>query len=152
MSSPRPTRRSVSHADIVTPQPRSPAQSLPFVDQFAHCHRVLFEWIGRALDIGFNERQVNCKAALAGGSLNALGAALTFEGMETAIAAARSYRRSMKLSQAAFATRFGLPLSTFKQWERGVRVPDSASEVLLRVIVADPDVVERVVRKMRSGD
>src|SRR5215472_1146055 len=58
--------------------------------------------------------------------------------METAIAAARNYRLSMKLSQAAFATRFGLPLSTFKQWERGVRVPDSASEVLLPVIVADP--------------
>jgi len=35
--------------------------------------------------------------------------------METAIAAARNYRISMKLSQAAFATRFGLPLSTFKQ-------------------------------------
>ena len=71
--------------------------------------------------------------------------------METAIAAARTYRLSMKLSQAAFATRFGLPLSTFKQWERGVRIPDSASEVLLRVIVADPDLVERVVREMRSG-
>ena len=71
--------------------------------------------------------------------------------METAISAARSYRRSMKLSQAAFTTRFGLPLSTFKQWERGVRIPDSASEVLLRVIVADPDLVERVVREMRSS-
>ena len=71
--------------------------------------------------------------------------------METAIAAARTYRRSMKLSQAAFATRFGLPLSTLKQWERGVRIPDSASEILLRVIVADPDLVERVVREMRPG-
>ena len=57
----------------------------------------------------------------------------------------------MKLSQTAFATRFGLPLSMFKQWERGVRVPDSASEVLLRVIVADPDLVERVVGEMRSS-
>ena len=71
--------------------------------------------------------------------------------METAIAAARNYRISVKLSQAAFATRFGLPLSTFKQWERGVRIPDSASEVLLRVIVADPDLVQRVVRQMRSS-
>ena len=71
--------------------------------------------------------------------------------MEIAIVAAHNYRISMKLSQAAFATRFGLPLSTFKQWERGVRIPDSASEVLLRVIVADTDLVERVVRAMRSG-
>ena len=71
--------------------------------------------------------------------------------METAIAAARDYRISIKLSQAAFATRFGLPLSTLKQWERGTRVPDTAAEVLLRVIVAYPDEVERVVRDMRSS-
>jgi hypothetical protein len=33
----------------------------------------------------------------------------------------------------------------------GFRIPDSASEVLLRVIVADPDLVERVVREMRCS-
>ena len=70
--------------------------------------------------------------------------------METAIAAALAFRRSMKLSQAAFPRRFGLPLNTLKQWEQGLRVPDTAAEVLLRVIVADPDLVERVVREMRS--
>ena len=32
-----------------------------------------------------------------------------------------------------------------------VRIPDSASEVLLRVIVPYPDEVERVVRDMRSS-
>ena len=71
--------------------------------------------------------------------------------METAIAKALAFRRSMKLSQAAFAERFGLPLNTLKQWEQGLRVPDTAADVLLRVIVADPDLVERVVREMRSG-
>jgi putative transcriptional regulator len=71
--------------------------------------------------------------------------------MPTAIEAARSFRRSMKLSLAVFAERFGLPISTLKQWERGTRVPDTSAEVLLRVIVADPDLVERVVREMRSG-
>ena len=70
--------------------------------------------------------------------------------METAIAAALAFRRSMKLSQAEIAKRFGLPLNTLKQWEQGLRVPDTAAEVLLRVIVADPDLVERVVREMRS--
>jgi len=71
--------------------------------------------------------------------------------MPTAIEAARAFRRSMKLSLAVFAERFGLPISTLKQWERGTRVPDTAAEVLLRVIVAYPDEVERVVRDMHSA-
>ena len=71
--------------------------------------------------------------------------------METAVAAARAFRRSMKLSQAEFARRFGLPLNTLKQWEQGLRVPDTAADVLLRVIVADPDLVERVVHEMRAS-
>jgi putative transcriptional regulator len=71
--------------------------------------------------------------------------------MGTAIAAALAFRRSMKWSQIEFASRFGLPLNTLRQWEQGVRVPDTAAEVLLRVIVAYPDEVERVVREMRSS-
>jgi len=71
--------------------------------------------------------------------------------MPTAIEAARIFRRSMKLSLAVFAERFGLPISTLKQWERGTRIPDTAADVLLRVIVAYPDEVERVVRDMRSS-
>jgi len=71
--------------------------------------------------------------------------------METAIQAALAFRRSMKLSQAVFARRFGLPLQTLRNWERGDRIPDTAADVLLRVIVAYPDEVERVVRDMRSG-
>ena len=71
-------------------------------------------------------------------------------GMETAIQAALGFRRSMKLSQAIFARRFGLPLQTLRNWERGDRIPDTAADVLLRVIVAYPDEVERVVREMRS--
>ena len=37
------------------------------------------------------------------------------------------------------------------RWEQGLRVPDTAADVLLRVIVADPDLVERVVRDMRAA-
>jgi putative transcriptional regulator len=71
--------------------------------------------------------------------------------MQTAIAAALAFRRSLKLTQAEFATRFGLPLGTLRQWEQAVRVPDTAADVLLRVIIADPDLVERVVREMRAA-
>jgi len=66
-------------------------------------------------------------------------------GMES-IKAARAKRREMKLSQAAFAERFGLVLQTYKQWERGSRKPDRASNVLLDTIVEFPEIVERVVR------
>ena len=75
----------------------------------------------------------------------------TLGGMETAIQAALAFRRSMKLSQPVFAARFGLPLQTLRQWERGTRTPDTAADVLLRVIVADPDLVERVVREMHAA-
>ena len=71
--------------------------------------------------------------------------------MKTAIQAAQDFRRSMKLSQAVFARRFGLPLQTLRNWERGGRIPDTAADVLLRVLVAYPDEVELVVREMRSG-
>jgi putative transcriptional regulator len=62
------------------------------------------------------------------------------------IEAARAKRLDMKLSQAAFAERFGLVLVTYKQWERGSRKPDTASNVLLDTIVAFPDAVARAVK------
>lgn len=72
--------------------------------------------------------------------------------MESSITAALALRRTLKMSRAEFAKRFGLPLNTLRQWESGLRVPDTAADVLLRVIVADPDLVERVVSDMRSGE
>lgn len=58
---------------------------------------------------------------------------------------ARAYRRAQGMTQAEFAERFGLPLQTYRQWENGRRRPDRASEILLCVIVTEPDLVARVV-------
>jgi putative transcriptional regulator len=49
------------------------------------------------------------------------------------------------LSQAEFSARFALPVETLRDWEQGRVVPDAPAQMLLRVIEAAPEVVERVV-------
>jgi putative transcriptional regulator len=59
----------------------------------------------------------------------------------------RKVRRSMGLSQAQFATKFGLPPATLRNWEQGRSRPDAPTRVLLAVIARHPDAVEDVLRK-----
>lgn len=55
----------------------------------------------------------------------------------------RAIRARLKLTQPAFAKRFGLPVGTVRDWEQGRTVPDQAARVLLRVIERDPEAVQR---------
>ena len=57
----------------------------------------------------------------------------------------RAIRGKMKLTQPAFAKRFGLPVGTVRDWEQGRTVPDQAARVLLRVIERAPETVRRAV-------
>lgn len=50
-------------------------------------------------------------------------------------------RKRLKLSQVAFAKRFGLPVGTVRDWEQDRRSPDRAAMVLLSVIDRKPDMV-----------
>ena len=50
-------------------------------------------------------------------------------------------RRRLHLSQGAFATLFGLPLATVKDWEQGRRKPDAPARAYLRVIAQNPKAV-----------
>jgi putative transcriptional regulator len=59
----------------------------------------------------------------------------------------RQVRMKMKLSQAQFATRFGLPPATLRNWEQGRSQPDAPTRVLLAVIAKHPEAVEDVLRK-----
>jgi putative transcriptional regulator len=59
----------------------------------------------------------------------------------------REVRLKMGLSQAQFATRFGLPPATLRNWEQGRSHPDAPTRVLLAVIAKHPEVVEEVLRK-----
>jgi putative transcriptional regulator len=59
----------------------------------------------------------------------------------------RKVRLKMKLSQAQFAIRFGLPPATLRNWEQGRSHPDAPTRVLLAVISKHPEAVEDVLRK-----
>ena len=59
----------------------------------------------------------------------------------------RKVRLRMGLSQAQFATRFGLPPATLRNWEQGRAHPDAPTRVLLTVIAKHPKAVEDVLRK-----
>lgn len=59
----------------------------------------------------------------------------------------RKVRMKMKLSQAQFATKFGFPPATLRNWEQGRSRPDAPTRVLLAVIAKHPEAVEDVLRK-----
>jgi putative transcriptional regulator len=59
----------------------------------------------------------------------------------------RKVRLKMKLSQAQFATKFGFPPATLRNWEQGRSHPDTPTRVLLAVIAKHPEAVEDVLRK-----
>jgi putative transcriptional regulator len=59
----------------------------------------------------------------------------------------REVRTRMGLTQAQFATKFGFPPGTLRNWEQGRSRPDAPTRVLLAVIAKHPDAVEDVLRK-----
>jgi putative transcriptional regulator len=58
----------------------------------------------------------------------------------------RKVRTKMGLSQAQFATKFGFPPATLRNWEQGRSRPDAPTRVLLAVIAKHPEAVEDVLR------
>ncbi len=59
----------------------------------------------------------------------------------------RKVRTKMGLSQAQFATKFGLAPATLRNWEQGRARPDAPTRVLLAVIAKHPEAVEDVLQK-----
>ena len=60
----------------------------------------------------------------------------------------RDVRRKIGLSQAQFATKFGFPPATLRNWEQGRARPDAPTRVLLAVIARHPEAVEDVLAKV----
>ena len=60
----------------------------------------------------------------------------------------RQVRRKMGLSQAGFASKFGFPPATLRNWEQGRSRPDAPTRVLLAVIARHPEAVEDVLAKV----
>lgn len=61
------------------------------------------------------------------------------------VPSAREVRLRLRLTQEAFAARFGVPLALLRDWEQGTRQPDGAARTLLRVIAHDPEAVIRAL-------
>lgn len=62
----------------------------------------------------------------------------------------RRVRQDLQLTQDAFATRFGIPLGTLRDWEQGRWQPDATARTLLQVISREPDLVAEVVAEDRA--
>ncbi len=58
----------------------------------------------------------------------------------------RRVRTKMGLSQAQFATKFGFPPATLRNWEQRRSRPDAPTRELLAVIAKHPEAVEDVLR------
>lgn len=58
---------------------------------------------------------------------------------------ARKVRERTGLSQDAFALRYGLDVSTLRNWEQGRSEPDAAATTLLWTIARNPSAVERSI-------
>jgi putative transcriptional regulator len=55
---------------------------------------------------------------------------------------------SGKKTQAAFASAYRLPLGTVRDWEQHRRQPDAPARVLLAMIEADAQTVEKLIAKV----
>jgi putative transcriptional regulator len=57
----------------------------------------------------------------------------------------RAIRRRTGMTRPAFAARFGLDVRAVQDWEQGRRQPDRAARVLLTVILAEPQAIDRAL-------
>jgi len=55
----------------------------------------------------------------------------------------KSMRRALGLTQEQFSARYGIPLGTLRDWEQGVKEPDTAAKSYLRCIMGDAEGVAR---------
>jgi putative transcriptional regulator len=63
----------------------------------------------------------------------------------------RRLRQRLNLTQEEFARQFEIGLPTIRDWEQGVRWPDSAAKTYLRIIEQDPQAVRQLLAQA-SGD
>ena len=57
----------------------------------------------------------------------------------------KAIRKKVAMSQAEFASAFGISLATLRHWERGDRKPRGPALVLLNVVAKEPEAVLRAL-------
>lgn len=61
---------------------------------------------------------------------------------------AKVVRAATKKTQAEFAKTYHIPIGTVRDWEQKRRQPDAPARVLLAMIEAEPETVERLMAKV----
>lgn len=61
----------------------------------------------------------------------------------------KSIREQVGMTQTAFATTFGVSLSTLRRWERGERTPQGPARMLLHLVAREPQAILRALEKIR---
>jgi putative transcriptional regulator len=61
----------------------------------------------------------------------------------------RIIRQALGLTQEQFASRFGIPIGTLRDWEQQRKEPDQTAKTYLRVIARIPDEISRALREGR---
>jgi putative transcriptional regulator len=59
-------------------------------------------------------------------------------------------RIRLRLTQEKFAERYGIPLTTLRDWEQGRTEPDQTVQSYIRAINADPEGVAKALGKRRE--
>ena len=62
----------------------------------------------------------------------------------------KNVRASMNMSQAEFASAFGISVSTLRHWERGDRQPQGPALVLLNIVKKEPRAVLNALSNSNS--
>ncbi len=57
----------------------------------------------------------------------------------------KAIRKRLGMTQERFASSFGFPITTLRDWEQGRARPDTAARAYLMVIAKEPDAVERAL-------
>ena len=57
----------------------------------------------------------------------------------------KAIRAQLGMTQAQFAQRHGFSAAAVRDWEQGRRMPDQGTRAFLKVIAAEPGVVERIL-------
>lgn len=58
-------------------------------------------------------------------------------------------RKHLKLTQAEFASRYGLELVTVQNWEQGKCLPTGPAVTLLHLIIVNPHTIAEMITKLR---
>ncbi len=58
----------------------------------------------------------------------------------------QAIRKTTGMTQAAFASRIGVPVATLRNWEQGHRSPTGPARVLLALLERNPRIVEETLR------